>query len=64
MTETIERLYKIREVSDHYGVKDRTVRRWVHEGKIAYVRNPGGGLRFPESVFSVAGPTGRNESDE
>lgn len=45
-----ERLMMPAEVAILFGVDARTVGRWAREGKLAFVKTPGGHHRFLESV--------------
>jgi len=45
----LERHYTTREVATLLGCHPETIRRWVRDGKIGYVRPCGGRIRIPES---------------
>jgi len=38
----MEKVYKLNEVAEILGLKVRTIRQWVHDGKIEAVKIPGG----------------------
>ena len=38
----MEKKYKLREVAEILGLKVRTIRQWVHDGKLEAVKAPGG----------------------
>jgi excisionase family DNA binding protein len=44
-------LLKIREVAELFGVRQPTVRRWLADGKLAFIRTPGGQIRVPAEAF-------------
>lgn len=44
---------KIHEVAELFNVGDKTVRRWVREGKLAFIRTPGGHIRIPADAFQL-----------
>lgn len=45
------KLLRIKEAADRLGMKSRTVRNWVYEGKIDSVKVLGGGIRITEDTI-------------
>ncbi|GMA17488.1 DNA-binding protein [Deinococcus metallilatus] len=44
--QTLPKLLKVREVADFTGTHERTVRRWIRDGRLGAVEHPNG-LRVP-----------------
>ncbi|MPY65898.1 helix-turn-helix domain-containing protein [Deinococcus sp. SDU3-2] len=44
--QTMPKLLKVREVADYTGTHERTVRRWIRDGRLGAVEHPEG-LRVP-----------------
>ncbi|MGE3842683.1 MAG: MerR family DNA-binding transcriptional regulator [Vicinamibacterales bacterium] len=47
-----ERLLTDRDVAQHYGVSERTVRHWRAKGQLPTVRTPSGQPRTPASALT------------
>lgn len=47
-----DRLMPPGEVAEMFGVDPKTLTRWANEGKIPYIRTPGGHRRYRESVVN------------
>lgn len=45
----LPRLLTTGEVAKLFGVSGRTIHNWAMSGRIAYIRTPGGNLRFRET---------------
>ena len=43
--------FRVGEVAAELGVHPRTVRRWLSQGRLPYVRLPGGERRIPRDVI-------------
>lgn len=52
------RLLSIRDAADCLGVKEKTVRNWVYEGKIDSVKLLGGSVRISENTLEYIIVTG------
>lgn len=46
-------LLRVREVAALFGVRQPTVRRWLADGKLAFIRTPGGQIRVPGDAFQL-----------
>lgn len=44
---------KVKEVAELFGVRTPTVRRWMRDGNLAYMRTPGGQIRIPADAFQL-----------
>ena len=48
--------FRIDEVAKIFGVHAHTVRKWIEEGKLAFVKLPGGHIRVAHSaILQIAG---------
>lgn len=62
---TIEKHYTIKQVSEQLQLSERTIRRWIHAGRLYAVEFPGrygSEYRIPESAITALGF--RVQSDE
>lgn len=62
MAETLERGYTLKEVADCMGLKVRTIRQWVHDGKIRAVK-PDGAKQWVVGESEVRRLTGENANE-
>jgi excisionase family DNA binding protein len=65
----LHKLLKSDQVADYYGIDPRTLRRWVRNGEISFIRLPGkrASYRFRQSVveaFLAARTVNTGVSDE
>ena len=59
-----EKLYTLQELADFYQATKRQAQRWITEGRIAFVRLPGGrGTRVPGTAIIAAFNAGYFEKD-
>ena len=45
----MDRLYRLKEAAEILGVHPQTLQRWCREGKVRFVKTPGGVRRIPKS---------------
>lgn len=46
--------WRAKDVAKYFGVKPRTVYKWVTDGRLKAHRTPGGGMRFVEAEVKAA----------
>ena len=58
----VEKGYNLRQVADSLGLKVRTIRQWVHDGKITAVK-PEGGKQWIVSESEIRRIKGENGNE-